>query len=67
MAESWPLAWLQVLQNSGSQNSIMSRLAIQLAWAATGPTYASELSVDRQGFLAKWSLLWKLPAVTYPR
>ena len=30
-------------------------------------TSATELSEDSQGFLAKWSLLFKLPAVTYPR
>ena len=30
-------------------------------------THATELSVDRPGFSAKWSLLWELPAVTYPR
>ena len=30
-------------------------------------THATELSVDRPDFLAKWSLLFRLQAVTYPR
>ena len=44
-----------------------SRCMLLTRRATFGITHATELSVNCPGCLAKWSLLWKLPAVTYPR
>ena len=59
----------------GCSNIFESKFEARLAWLAMQGstmslsrrfTHAPELSAARPGFLAKWSLLCKLPAVAYP-